>query len=225
MFPKSNYEAAYGVIRRRILDGEFELGSRLSEVTLAKELSLSRTPVREAINRLIAEGLVVRQAQKGLYVINPDSAEIEDYIDIRVSLEQLAVRECISRATDSELSEVSAAISEFRNALKECDYDVCNALDSEFHSTIAGLSRNAKLISMLSDLADYFQLVRSAEKKTHPKEKNERTLREHKAIADAILQRDVAAASEAVSKNIETMRENLWSNVKETPLAQVTEGN
>ena len=92
---KSLNETAYEIIRDKILKGEFALGSRLREDLLAEEISMSRTPVREAINRLVADGLIINRARKGLYLIQPEDREIEEYIDIRSSLEKLSVEKCI----------------------------------------------------------------------------------------------------------------------------------
>lgn len=209
---KSLNEAAYSIIREKILLGEFELGSRIREDELAEEISISRTPVREAINRLVADGIIIKKSQRGLYLIDPDPEQIKDSIDIRVSLEKLAVRKCIERSTDEELTEISNSLDEFEKALNRKDYDACNTLDSEFHFLIVKLSKNSRLMSLLNDLSAFFQLVRKEEKRSHPQLKNICTLEEHRTIEQAIKSRDIAAAKEAVEANIQTMRRNLFNN-------------
>lgn len=208
---KSLNEAAYSIIRKKILRGEFALGSRIREDVLAEQITISRTPVREAINRLVADGIIIKKSQRGLYLIDPGREQIEDNIDIRISLEKLSVEKCIERATDEGVEEISNSLLDFEKALRQKDYDVCNQLDSDFHTLIAQMSGNDRLVSLLNDLSAFFQLVRKEEKKNHPEKKNKCTLKEHRSIAKAIKNRDILAAKEAVEVNIKTMRKNLFN--------------
>ena len=208
---RSLNEAAYSIIREKILHGEYELGSRIREDVLAEEISISRTPVREAINRLVADGIVIKKSQRGLYLIDPDPEQIKDNIDIRISLEKLAVEKCIERSTDEDIAAISNSLKEFEKAVKQKNYDACNKLDSEFHFLIAQMSKNRRLMGLLNDLSAFFQLVRKEEKKTYPQQKNAGTLKEHRRIARAIKDRDISAAKEAVEANIQTMRTNLFN--------------
>ncbi len=208
---KSLNEAAYSIIREKILHGEYELGSRIREDALAEEISISRTPVREAINRLVADGIIIKKSQRGLYLIDPDPEQIKDNIDIRISLEKLAVEKCIERSTDADIKVISNSLMEFEKALEQKDYDLCNELDSKFHLLIAQMSRNGRLMGLLNDLSAFFKLVRKEEKKHYPQEKNKGTLKEHQRIAKAIKNRNISAAQEAVALNIQTMRTNLFN--------------
>ena len=211
---KSLNDAAYSIIRTKILRGEFELGSRIREDVLAEQISISRTPIREAINRLVADGIIIKKSQRGLFLINPEPEQIEDSIDIRISLEKLAVEKCIQRSSDDDVEEINNSVKEFDKALKQKDFDACNELDSKFHTLIAQMSRNDRLVSLLNDLAVFFQLVRKEEKKSQPEKKNKSTLKEHRRIAKAIKNRNVSEAQEAVEANIQSMRENLFDHNK-----------
>ncbi len=206
---KSLNETAYDIIREKILKGEFEPGSRLREDLLADEIAMSRTPVREAINRLVADGLIINQVRKGLYLIQPENCEIEEYIDIRNALEKLSVEKCIKNSTDEHKEEIRKSLQKFKTALDAGDYVKCNTLDADFHMTIAKIAGSEKLLKLLKEFAAFFQLARRTEKRTHPREKNEQTFREHSLIAEAILANDVEAARRAMTANIETMRTNL----------------
>lgn len=214
MLFKSLNDAAYSIIRTNILQGEYELGSRIREDVLAEQISISRTPVREAINRLVADGIIIKKSQKGLYLIDPNPRQIKDNIDIRISLEKLSVEKCIERSTDEDIEEICNSLKEFEDALKKKDYDVCNVLDSQFHTLIIQKSKNSELIRLLDDLSFFFQLIRRAEKKGSPGVKNKTTLIEHKRIAKAIKKKDIVAAKEAVEANIQTMRKNLFGKKK-----------
>jgi DNA-binding GntR family transcriptional regulator len=211
---KSLNETAYEMIRDKILKGEFEPGSRLREDLLAEEISMSRTPVREAINRLVSDGLVINHARKGLYLIKLEDGEIEDYIDIRSSLERLSVEKCIRNATSEQKETIRTNLQKFKSALERQDFETCNTLDGDFHMSIARIANNQKLLDLLKDLSAFFQLARRTEKRTHPLEKNERTFREHSKIVEAILAGDTEAARMAMAANIETMRTNLHQNAQ-----------
>jgi DNA-binding GntR family transcriptional regulator len=206
---RSLSDIAYAIIRERIIQGDFELGSRIREDEIAREIEISRTPVREATNRLVADGLILKKSQRGLFIINPDPDEINDYIDIRITLEDLSVSTCIERASDKDLQEIEAAVREFEIALNAEDFRLCNRLDQAFHSIIAHSAGNAKLRDLLEELSAVFELIRTEEKRSEPRAKNLRTLAEHREIASAIARRDIPGARDAMRKNIETMRENL----------------
>jgi DNA-binding GntR family transcriptional regulator len=209
---KSLNETAYDIIREKILKGEFEPGSRLREDLLAEEISISRTPVREAINRLVADGLIVNRARTGLYLFQPKDHEIEDYIDIRTALEKLSVEKCIAKLTPENGEKLRANLQKFKTALESGDYEKCNVLDADFHMTIAKIADNPKLIALLKDFSALFQLARRTEKRMHPREKNEKTFREHSLIVEAIFAGDSEAACRSMTVNIETMRINLHQN-------------
>lgn len=211
---KSLNEIAYEIIREKILKGDFEPGSRLREDLLAEEISISRTPVREAINRLVADGLIVNHARKGLYLIQPEDREIEDYIDIRSALEKLSVEKCIRNITDEHKEEIRTSLQKFKTALDDEDFVKCNTLDADFHITIARIAGSKKLLELLKEFSVFFQLARRTEKRTLPQEKNKQTFSEHSLIADAILANDVEAARIAMTANIETMRTNLHQNAE-----------
>lgn len=209
---KSLNDAAYSVIRTKILQGEFELGSRIREDVLAEQITISRTPVREAINRLVADGIIIKKPQCGLYLIDPEPAQIAEHIDIRISLETLAIEKCIEWLDDAGLSVLENSLKAFKKALDEKNYAECNELDSEFHMLIAKLSRNSRLMTLLDDFSTFFQLIRREEKKRNPEEKNRMTMNEHRLIIDAIKDRDTEGAKTAIKCNIERMRSSLLNN-------------
>jgi len=205
-------ETAYDIIREKILRGEYEPGSRLREDLLAEEISMSRTPVREAINRLVADGLIINRARKGVYLIQPEDHEIEDYIDIRCSLEKLSVEKCIAHISPEQKELIHSNLQKFKAALEQGDFETCNTLDADFHMAIARIANNQKLLELLKEFSTFFQLARKTEKRKQPREKNEQTYKEHSRIVEAILASDVDAACKAMAANIDTMRTNLHQN-------------
>ena len=202
-------ESAYKIIKDKLLNQEFEPGSRIREDLLAQEISMSRTPVREAINQLTAEGLVNNVPRKGIFVVHLTPEEIANLLDIREALETLAVEKCIRKATEPQILLLESILDEFEAALIKDNYKKCNSLDSKFHLEIAKISNNIKLIDFLMEIEDFMLIARTIEKKSQPKQKNELTLREHQAILNAIKKRDKKQAYKAVRDNIRTMKSNL----------------
>lgn len=202
-------ESAYKIIKEKLLGLEFEPGSRIREDLLAQEISMSRTPVREAINQLTAEGLVTNVPRKGIFVVQLTSEEISNLLDIREALETLAIENCIDKATEAQIKLLDNLLDEFQAALAKDNFKKCNALDSRFHMEIAKISNNIKLIDFLTEIDDFMIIARMLEKKDQPKLKNEITLEEHKVIMEAIKNRDKQEASKAIRTNIKTMKANL----------------
>jgi len=202
-------ESAYRIIKEKLLNLEYEPGSRIREDLLAQEISMSRTPVREAISQLSAEGFVNNVPRKGVFAIELSPEEIRDLLDVREPLEILAVEKCIKKINDEQLLALEKNIKEFESAWLAEDFKACNFLDSKFHLEIATISNNKKLIEFLKEIEDFMHIARVIEKKANPKMKNELTLKEHRKILEAIKKRDIEAAKEAVRINIRTMRANL----------------
>ncbi|NLI91924.1 MAG: GntR family transcriptional regulator [Peptococcaceae bacterium] len=202
-------ESAYRIIKEKLLNLEFEPGSRIREDLLAQEISMSRTPVREAVNQLSAEGFLNNIPRKGIFVMQLTSQEISDFLDIREALETLAIENCIRKIKEEQLKLLDSILSEFETALAKDNYKKCNMLDSKFHLEIANVSNNKKLIEFLGEIEDFMHIARAIEKKAQPKEKNILTLQEHKAILNAIQNKDVQGARDAIKVNIKTMKENL----------------
>lgn len=207
-------ESAYKIIKEKLLNQEFEPGSRIREDLLAQEISMSRTPVREAINQLTAEGLVNNVPRKGIFVVQLTPEEIGNLLDIREVLETLAVENCITKATDAQVQLLESILEEFETALIKDNYKKCNSLDSNFHLEIAKISNNKKLIDFLMEIEDFMLIARAIEKKNQPKQKNEQTLKEHQSILKAIRIRDKGQANKAVRANIRTMKANLGLDIE-----------
>jgi DNA-binding GntR family transcriptional regulator len=202
-------EKAYEMIKQKILNGDFEPGSRIMEEMLAEEISMSRTPVREAINSLSAEGFINNIPRKGIFFTMVTKEELKDLIDIRIDLERMAVRKCIEKINKKGIQVLEENIESFRLALQSQDYKKCNELDSVFHREIANITGNKKLIKFLKEVEDFMLIARTIEKKSSPKEKNDLTLTDHCEVLDSIKKKDTEGAVSAIDKNINRMVKNL----------------
>lgn len=183
-----------------ILDGVLKPGERLRESVLAEDLGLSRNTVREAVRIVQAAGLIRHLPNRGAIVWDPSDAEIMDVYNARFHLETTAARS-ISESTS--LTEVHAAMEEFRAALKTGNPKLIVEKDLAIHSAIVGLLGSQKLSSFYQQLVvelRYFMFILSTEK--HEYEQPDALEAEHERILAALETRDPALAEKVVADTI-----------------------
>src|ERR1700739_4201147 len=109
---QSAVDRVYNEIRRMAMNCRFLTGERLNEAVLAKELGVSRTPLREALNRLTAEGFLTFSANHGFFRKSLDVKEVFDLYEFRMQLEISAIKLAVERATEEKLDELEAFVTE-----------------------------------------------------------------------------------------------------------------
>lgn len=187
-------DQVYDEVKRRLLLGDFALNVRLGEERLASLVGVSRTPVREALLRLHAEGLVDRHPEGGYCPTAPDLAAIHDLYEVRMALEVAALRRPVERGTNHDLEAVKDLRSEWRalaGATPEPDPSFV-LLDEEFHVRLAAASGNGALADHLRVVNERIRIVRMHDFLTP--ERVEQTVTQHLGILDAVLAGDVAQA-------------------------------
>lgn len=132
-------------LRKKILSGEYPAGMRLLEVPTAEALEISRTPVREAMSRLVEEGLLDRASSGGFMVRRFSFADVTDAIELRGALEGCAARMAAERGVpDAALAEISDVVGRldmcFGKAIEDVDFDRYSELNSVFHTLLACLA-------------------------------------------------------------------------------------
>ena len=145
-------DIVYTTLRDAIRSGLLKPGDRLMEIQVAKELGVSRTPVREASRRLEAEGMVVMVPRRGTYVSSMSLRDINDVFEIREALETLAAGLAAERITDEELDELERIMVTMDEMVQQGKLDELVAMDIRFHEQIYAASRNVKLVNILSNL-------------------------------------------------------------------------
>jgi DNA-binding GntR family transcriptional regulator len=200
---------AYNLLRNMILTLEFVPGGRVREDFIAESLSMSRTPVREAIERLVSEGLIKSIPRKGLFVIELTSERIRELIDVCSALEQLASSKCIENISEDGLIQIEEILQSMEKSLAAGDHKTCDALDSAFHRKITEFSGNLNLIQFLKEIEDLMQIVRALEKLNFARQKVEKSLRQHRRIYEAIKAGNRIEAGKALSQHFEQLRSNL----------------
>jgi DNA-binding GntR family transcriptional regulator len=147
-------ETAYEVIRQGVLSGEFARGQRLREEELAARVGVSRTPVREALRRLNAEGLVDFTPNRGAKVTAWSERELEDLYEARALLEGFGARLAAGRITADEIAELHATAEEMAEVAGPDAADRLTELNGRFHRAIVRASRNTQLDTLVRGVMD-----------------------------------------------------------------------
>ena len=179
-------EVVFTRLRRQILRGELKPGERLMEISLANRLGVSRTPVREAIRKLENEGLVEMVPRRGAHVAEITRQELNDVLEVRRSLEELAISKACDRMTAEELLELKDAEKAFslKVAEKEADITMLGEADEAFHDVIYRGTRNRRLIQMLNNLRE--QMYRFRVEYLKDMDVRQVLVEEHDAIVRAL---------------------------------------
>lgn len=187
-------ERVFAELKERLLQGEFPLNSRLGEERLAHELAVSRTPVREALARLHAEGLVVRGPEGGFVPTAPDVNAMRDLYEARAALELAALRRPRTTARPVDRTLLLALRDEWLQLTGDepAPDPAFVLLDESFHVTLAQAGGNPALVDLLRQVNERIRIVRMQD--FLDGERVARTIEEHLRIVEAVLADDLVEA-------------------------------
>jgi DNA-binding GntR family transcriptional regulator len=189
------YEQVADRLRQRILGRELEPGSWIDELKLCGELGISRTPLREALKVLAAEGLVTMKLRRGAYVTEMSERDVREAYQLLSLLESDAAAEVAARASDAELGELNQLHRELEHALP--DRDRFFAANERFHLRVLEIDGNRWRLQIVGDLRRLMKLNRH-----HSLFREGRlaeSLDEHRAILAALLARDAEGSRRLVA--------------------------
>lgn len=187
------------ILHDRIISGALPAGARLEVATLAAELGISRTPLREAILQLESAGLVIRQPYRGTVVAGVDAGRLEEVTALRIDLETRAARLGVPRLGDDDLRRMGEILAELDERRRDPDFSlgVFNDLNRAFHGVLYDAADSPvlrRLIDQLGAEADRIRLhfdVRAPLAEAY-----------HREILDACRRRDAAAAARATAAHL-----------------------
>jgi DNA-binding GntR family transcriptional regulator len=198
--------AAAEKIKQAIIDREIPLGGELSEVKLAEQLGVSRTPVREALNILQLQGLVVIVPQKGSYVFFPTEDDVVELCEYRIAIEQRAIYFALSRGRDAVIADLEGVISGMEAAREQGDDVAYWRYDTEFHKVFIRHSGNRYLQEAYNLVEGKISTLRSHF--SGPLEGvQERSFNEHKLLTKAFERGDIVDLDSLLVKHIRDTRE------------------
>jgi DNA-binding GntR family transcriptional regulator len=210
-------DGVYETVKELVMDHGLEPGARVSIDDLARRLSVSQTPVREALARLESDGLVVKEPLRG-YRTAPllDSAALEQLYEVRLLLEPRGARRTAKLATDAQIATLVQANDAMRRAMRGAskahsyrEYRAFATEDARFHDTIAAASGNEFLRETLARLRAHLHLYRLY---FHGGIAGE-TLPEHIDVLTALQARKPAAAEAAMAEHVSRSQERMQASI------------
>ncbi|EXG84899.1 MULTISPECIES: GntR family transcriptional regulator [Lacrimispora] len=206
-------DVVFNTLRQAILKGELAPGERLMEIQLAERLGVSRTPIREAIRKLELEGLVLMIPRKGAEVAKISEKSLRDVLEVRRSLEELAIELACQRMTPEAVEELEKKQEEFKEAVEQGNPMEIAETDEAYHDVIYKGTCNDRLVQMINNLRE--QMYRYRLEYIKDEDKRQILLLEHDNILKAVRQRKVQEAKEAMREHIDNQEITVSKNIKE----------
>ena len=200
----------YYKIRQGILNGAWKPGQALTELALTKMLGVSRTPVREALRQLELEGLIELRPNRGALVIGITPGDIEDIYEIRSLLERRATEKAAAHINSEHIDRLREVVDLTEFYLERKDFDRVTAMDDRFHNLIYEMAGSRMFERILADLHAYAQTMRERSIKAPGRAVS--MLAEHRAILDALVQKDSEKAGQLMAEHIQRSAENMEKN-------------
>ncbi len=205
-------EFAYQKCQELIGSGELIPGKLYSESAMSKQLGISRTPLRTALQQLEKEGLIIRLPQRGFYVYEFKEKDIEELFAIRKAIEGYAVEYIAKTQAEVDLRKAKQHLSAQQEARQSDDYSIFIREDRKFHENLVRALNNKRLVMIYFDLRQSIELI--GLKRFKMNSQRNQSISEHKSILKAIENGDPLAAREAVYNHLDMAMMSLKKYLK-----------
>ena len=194
------------LIEKAILNGSIKPGERLIETELAKNLGISKSPVREALKRLEGDGIVKLEPRKGYFVRDIDRKSIEEFFEVMFILEPTSALLALNKKNETVCKEIDEILDKMDRCLRKKDYESYRALNDQFHGLFYGLTDNEWIIKISQMLRKQAYMLRSL---SLTKDRFSSSIEEHKAIADAYEKGDKRLLEKVVKNHLAMFKDNI----------------
>lgn len=208
---KSITQRSYELIRAQILRGELNASQRLTEAYFAKLFGISKSPIREALNRLEADGLIVIRPRRGAFVRDFSPRDTEEIYEMREILETCAVRN--ANLCPKLVTQLRAAVDEAEAYLNQNDQEKYVRADADFHRILAQANPNSRLRKAIEGMHDQMLILRH---KTFALS-GRNSVKQHRQIMEALEQGDREAAAQLMAEHIRAVRLRLLEEIQQQP--------
>ena len=211
-----NYELlsqkVYHVLKNAIVRGDLAPNSKLILTEIAKSLGVSNTPIREAINKLVSEGLIKIIPNKGILVKEINIDDFQEILQVRAFLDGLIAKIASKKITDKEIGNMMKIIKKMENCVKKDDRLTYNDLDIQFHDFLLNITGNNKLKEIYNNLINQGNRLRIRTLKIP--DRMGKSLKEHREIALEIKKRNPDGANRVSQKHIESISKSIEEDEK-----------
>lgn len=204
LVPNSLHDEVAASLRERIFSGDLAPGSFLDEVRLAEEMQISRTPLREALKVLTAEGLVRHEPRRGCFVGEVTEQDLDEIFPVIALLEGRCAHEAAVNASDADLQALEALHDKLARHAKAKRINDYYAANFAIHEAIIALANNRWLAQVITDLRKIVKLARLQQ--LHAPGRLEQSLSEHLAVFAALKARDAEGAEAAMRTHLTRQR-------------------
>lgn len=209
---RSTVNRVYKSLRAMAVNYTFKPGERLNEVELSAELQVSRTPLREALNRLNMEGFLIFIPGRGFFCRQLDVKEVSDLYEARSALERAGIALSIQHATESEIAALDAFLDETGPEPGSRTAEELVTLDETFHERLIAMSGNAEFTRILGNINSRIRFVRWIEMDN---DKRSITQAEHRNILALLGARDLDECDNALRNHIARRTDQITASIKE----------
>lgn len=203
--PESLAKMAYEEIRKSILSGQWKIGELYNEKAIAADLGISRTPVREALLELAAQGLILFLPRRGLMVNRFTRRDVDEIFELRKAIELAAVEKITLASPPFDLFEIEESLLRQRKAAKDEDYVAFMETDRIFHTSFSELTNNRRLIATLENLRDMIHIM--GVKALALEGRALQVIEEHQAIFESVSRGDSEKARRAMAYHLDQSKE------------------
>jgi len=193
-------EKVYEAVKELAVDYRFKPGERVNEVELATRLGVSRTPVREALNRLARDGFMSFVPNRGFYARDITPEGVQELYELRAAIERAAFRLACQRGTDAEIAETIAIWQNNSNLGPTTNWAMVAEADEAFHIAIVKLAKNERMLVALDSVNSLIRFFRRIDLESNRRRGG--TYDEHAAIIDCLRRRDGDAGGELIERHI-----------------------
>ena len=212
LFEINDYELlskkVYRVLKKRIIEEDLKPGEKILEVNIAEQLGVSRTPIREALRELAAEGFVKMIPNQGMVVSNVSIEDIKEVLQIRILLEGFAASIAAKKINKGEIKKLEKLIEKMKIYISKDDVVAYSNLNGEFHNLILKVCGNKRFIKICANLSgsDHRFRIRALRDNS---ERLKYSLKEHQEIVDALKKKDSEQADRRSKEHIENVLKNI----------------
>ena len=206
-------EVVYDSLKKSILHGKLKAGQRLIEETLANQIGISRTPVREAFHKLERDDLVSRLPKGGFAVRGFTVEDVEEIFGIRIALESYAAYLAAVHITPDKISLLEKRTDEWVDIFKKGDAEKVIQFYTEFHDVLYKSCKSKKLIEMINNFRDYFYRYRSA--LLHTPNGIKTSISDHREMLEAMKKRNPKLVERLVRSHLDRGKEIVLKEIHE----------
>ncbi|KYH30689.1 GntR family transcriptional regulator [Neomoorella mulderi] len=197
----------YVYLRNNILKGKLKPGERINETVISKKLSISKSPIREAMRKLEADGLITIKPRIGCFVIKLDAETAREIYEARQAIEGFAVRLLANKSNEELVEDLLEILKEYKETVENEDHVGRSEVDTKFHLRIVTAAGNSKLVKLFMTFRDQSLLLKNIA--SYLPGRQNQSLIEHQEIVKAIQNKDYSLAQEAIINHIEGLKKKV----------------